>query len=216
MGSKAKTAERHNTGETMTTIKINDRIGSRNIHHRNLLVAPKQGIVEFQGDSISPVLRVVSKEYEKNGKWSHYTWTVEMSAGATILEWYQDWGTGAWFKARGLAGAVEELTAALPEGHGLNPTQVERAIRAIWPKTSSALAEEDAAFMSAGNQFGDLLDAQEEYASALAEAQEVVKVIEATEEAERLRRQAAQLKSAAAQAKGGKLSLADLKSMMAG
>ena len=194
--------------------KINDRMGSRGILHKNLVVAPGQGIVEFRGESISPVLRVVSKEYEKNGKWSHSTWTVEMS-GATLLEWYQDWGTGEWFKARGLKGAVEEMTAALPEGHGLTSDQVERAIRHIWPKTSAALAAEDQAFLAAGDQFGDLLEAQKEYASSLKEAQEVVAAIEATEEAKRLRNQAAKLKTAADSAKGGKMSLADLKAMMA-
>ena len=194
--------------------KINDRIGSRGIHHKNLVVAPKQGIVEFTGDSIPPVLRVLSKEYEKAGKWSHSTWTVEMT-GATIIEWSQDWGTGAWFKARGLKGAVEDLTAALPEGHGLAPSQVARAIRAIWPKTSHTLAEEDAAFAAAGDQFKDLLAAQEEYSSAIFEAQEVASTLEAAEEAVRLREQASKLKEAAAKAKGGKLSLADLKAMMA-
>ena len=195
--------------------KINDRMGSRGILHKNLVVAPGQGIVEFRGESISPVLRVMSKEYEKGGKWSHSTWTVELREGATILEWHQDWGTGSWFKSQGLTGAVEELSAALPEGHGLNSAQVERAIRSIWPKTSSALAAEDAAFTSAGDQFGDLLEAQKEYASALSEAQEVASAIEATEEAKRLRNQAAKLKTAAAKAKGGKMSLADLKAMMA-
>ena len=194
---------------------LNNAMGSRGIRHKNLVVAPGQGIVEFTGESISPVVRVLATGYEKNGKWSYSSWTVELT-GVSVLEWTQDWGTGSWFKSNGLKGAVEELTAALPEGHGLSAAQVKRALRAIWPKTAATLAENDAAFLAAGDQFADLLVAQREYAAATAAAQQVVTEFEAAEEATRLRKQTDKLKAAAAAAKGGKMSLADLKAAMAG
>lgn len=199
--------------------KISDQIGNRGRAQMRLLLVPGAGIVEFTGESIAPVCRVLSQSFEKNGKWSATTWEVELADGCQLVSYFQDFGTGEYFTSVTWSGAVAELLrqfsgGSTPADHGLTASQVEWAIRAIFPRSSAAIDAAEKSWTASGDQLADLLAAQKIYNAAHGEAQQVVADIEATEEAERLRKQADKLRAAAASAKGGTMSLADLKAMM--
>ena len=196
----------------MATVKFNDGIGSRDLRHRNLVVIPGQGIVEFVGENIAPVVRVLKEEYEKNGRWSKTTWTVELN-GALPFVFSQNWETGKYHNARTVSQAVADFSAKLPDGHNLSDRQVEQALWALWPQTMTVLAKAEQSFLNQ-DQLTALLDAQQEAVAAQQGAARVVAEIEATAETNRLREQAQRLRAAAAKTKSGAMSLADLKALM--
>lgn len=197
----------------MATVQFNDGIGSRDLRHRNLLVIPGQGIVEFLGENIAPVVRVLKEEFEKNGRWSKTTWTVELLGGALPFVFSQDWETGKYHNARTVDQAVADFSAKLPAGHNLSDEQVEMALCALWPKTMTGLAQAEQVFLQQ-DQLTALLAAQKEAVAAMQEAAQVVAEVEATAETNRLREQAQKLRKAASQTRSGAMSLADLKALM--
>jgi hypothetical protein len=203
----------------MKTVKINNRQGSRDCQQVQILLVAGRGIVQFKGESIAPVCRVIGTDHTKDGKWSHTTWTVELAEDCQIISYFQNAGTGKFFYSQGWDGAIVELMKRFeggitPADHGLTRDQVVSAIRAIFPRSAAAIDAAEKSWTAAGDQLADLLAAQEGHTAALAEAGQVVAGIEATEEAKRLRQQATALKAAAAATKGGKMSLADLKALM--
>jgi len=193
----------------MKTTTCNDSIGSRSIQHINVLVVRGQGLVQFKGESIPPVARVVRTEYTKNGKWSHTTWSVELADEASIVTFSQDWGIGKYFPVATWQEAINRVREADRVAmDGVTDPMIERFIRSTFPKVAADLDKADAEWTSAGDVFAAMLAAQAELAQVRQEALAYVEEQEAA-------KAAASLRSALSQAKGGKMSLADLKALVA-
>lgn len=150
---------------------FNDRLGSRSLRHMNLLVASCDGqqvIFEFAGKSVPGVLTVIKDEYEKNGKWSHTTWTVELAEGVQSFVWSQDWEQGTYLTTGTWPAAIEQVRSKATSVD-LTDAAIERFIRARLPKFAATF-DRAAAEATADPTpiLRDLIAAQTE----LAEAQE--------------------------------------------
>ena len=207
----------------MKTVSVNDKLGHRARRHTNLLLCPNLGIVEYKGESIPPVARVVSKSYIRNGRWSHWTWETELQDDFELLPFSQDWETGKYFNEGTWAEAVKRLDNELegwPTKLRISAAQLEMAIRAIWPEAAAEIDAAEAAFSDSGDMLADLFGAQQELLTAKqAERQAAAKVRQA-EEAERTRQEAADIRARVERVtnlleSGQKISLADLQKLSA-
>ena len=219
------------------TITLNNRLGSRSIRHMNLIVADigdDQVIFEFTGKGIPGAVTVIKEDYEKNGKWSYSTWTVELADGMDAFTWPQDWEMGTYLTAKTWEAALEQvryrasrhsLTGAIT----LTDAAVERFIRARIGKTAAKLDAAEAERTQDPTPLleellaaqAELSEAQQAQAAAEAErsrmANEVQAAIDARAAAERARTDAAATaarvaKAKQAMAKGA--SLADLHALL--
>ena len=217
---------------TTTTVRFNDRLGSRGLHHQNLLVATaddgQQAIVRFTGQSLPGLATVLREEYEKNGKWSHHKWTVELHPGTAAFVWSQDWETGLYLTSKTWASALEEVRRKAGDV-ALTDEAITRFVRATLPNLSgqfdraaapapSALPSIRQAQAELAQAQADLSMAQAELAAAQAAIAEEVRTREAAAEARQdaaeARSRAAKATAALAAAKGGKMDLAALKALL--
>lgn len=207
-------------------VVFKDGVSSRQRRHKNLVLCPGQGIIEFVGKDISPAVRVLNTDYTKNGGWSHSSFTVELAEGHAPLVFGQDWETGKWFTSHTWAGAVEHFRNKLYLANGwekmrdlVTDEQIIRGIRAIFTESAAELDKHESAFANATNQVSELIEAQKALSAAKAEEAEVLAVISQLEEAVRLKAEAAAVASRATSAKallksGKSVNLADLKAAM--
>jgi hypothetical protein len=205
-------------------VAFNNKLGSRNIQHLNLLVAEVQGqtlIFPFEGKTIPGVAQIISTRSEKNGKWSFTEWTVELSDGIRSFVWYQDWNEGRYVTAGTWARAVEDVRklANVHEGHpDLDPVSIARFIRAKLPKVAARLDEaQEVSSTDPTEALLDLLKAQDELATARQDETAVKDEILRMEEAETMRKEAQETRERVGKAKEAMqkgASLADLKTLM--
>lgn len=129
------------------TVNVDDKLGSRSRRHINLLICP-EGIVNFTGQSIAPVMRVLKENYTKNGKWSHSTYAVEIDQAHELLPFRQDFETGKWFNSKTWAEAIDEFDRKLgghPRRMGLPDVLLKGTIRKLFPNFSADMDLEEAA-----------------------------------------------------------------------
>lgn len=203
----------------MKTQTANDGIGSRRIRHINLLAVAGQGIVQFTGQSIAPVLRVIKTTAEGGGKWHKNIWTCEVQDGAELFSFSQDWEMGTWFTSSTWDGAITELRRAIPETvrDTLTDDMIVRCIRATLPKPAATLDAAEQAWVQAGDQISELLAAQDELATAKAEMQSLQRHVQQLDAAEQARQEAADTRARVERAKQAMkqgASLADLKALI--
>jgi hypothetical protein len=138
-------------------ITFNNGIGHRGRKHINLL-CHDQIILKFEGKSIPGVVRVLSENYTKQGKWSQSRWEIELAPGFTAFEHHQDWESGDWFPARTWDRLVEDFNST--SGLSLAREVVERYVRAEHPEVATALDDEEEAFNTPFNSLAALIEAQ--------------------------------------------------------
>ncbi|NCC29884.1 MAG: hypothetical protein EOM22_17510 [Gammaproteobacteria bacterium] len=190
----------------------------------NLLLADVGGeqlIVQFTGESIPGVARIIKEDYEKNGKWSKTTWSVELADGIHGFSLSQDWETGKYLTPSWDATVARFRSAA---GVDVSRAAVERFVRAFFrsEKARASVAMMDAGeivlSLPSGPVLAELMAAQEELAAAQAEHRAIMAEISAIEQAENDRAEAAALRERTAKARNAMAkgaSLADLKSLLA-
>lgn len=201
-------------------------VSSRQRRHKNLVICPGQGIIEFVGKDISPAVRVLNTDYTKNGGWSHSTWTVELAEGFMPCVYGQDWETGQWFTTQTWEGAVASFRNKMAYGQAeamkdfqITDEQIIRGIRAIFPESAATLDKLERSFADSTDKVAELIAAQVELADAKAEEAEVLAVISQLEEAEKMHAEAKEIKERASNARamlssGKGINLADLKAAM--
>lgn len=118
---------------------ITDELGNRSRSRRNFVADAAGTVTEFKGGNIPRVLRIDTKSYTKNGKWSHNKWEVTLAPGAEHLEFIQSWETGQWFNAQTWAAAREEAARMLPAR-----VDAEQFIRDYFEATAKRLDEAEA------------------------------------------------------------------------
>ena len=200
-------------------VKFNDKLGHRGLYHKNVLAVVTAGIfVEFAGETIPGVVRVVRSDYSKNGKWSHSTWDCELAEGIVATVHPQDWETGEYFNSATWPLAIAEFLRRFPDLSG--PTweaAVERFIRATYARSASRL-DAEASRSSEAAPIAELIAAQEQLATAqreLARAKSEVGQLLAAREAEELAAELTRKTAAVTERLAGarKLSLADLQDL---
>lgn len=205
-----------------TTVVFDDQLGSRDIQHKNLLVAKvgdEQVIFEFSGD-IPGVARVVKTRKEKNGKWSFTEWTVELAPGIEGFSFSQDWETGqylgsSWAHTRDRFREAARRKVAQP----LEDAAIDRYVRARFKREFVDKLDEKEGVLAQPSEaaLAEILSAQQARAEAEREYQGVAVEVAALAQAEADRKEAVALKDRAAaikQAMSKGMSLADLQAMM--
>lgn len=215
----------------MTTITLNDKIGSRSLKHLNLFVAlagSEQVIAKFEGGTLPGLFQVIRADFTKNGKWSHNTWTVEPADGVSLFTIAQDWETGKWLNSQTWGAAMAEFiqkAKRAEDGYGmgasslLEVTAITRFIRSEWPGLAAKLdaAQDATATTSPSTAIAALIAAQSEKALAQREQAALAAEVAALEQAETLKREAAETRERTAKAKDMMkrgASLADLKALL--
>ena len=72
----------------------NNGIGSRSRQSLAAIVVEDGRVFDFVGESIPGVCHSQETDYEKNGKWTNTTFSVELKSTSTFVSWMQDWDTG--------------------------------------------------------------------------------------------------------------------------
>ncbi|NCC41917.1 MAG: hypothetical protein EOM21_21405, partial [Gammaproteobacteria bacterium] len=185
----------------MKVITLNNQLGPRSLSHLNLLLArvgEKDLIVEFRGESIPGVARVVKEDYTENGKWSHSTWQVELAEGIAGFTFSQDWETGRYLE-RTWGATFERFRQAVKAE--VSDEAIERFVRAYFRNSINgrkAIEEMDASegvlSQPSGPVLAELLAAQEGLVEAQAEHDQVAAEVASIEQAEIARTEAAALR----------------------
>jgi len=193
------------------------------------MVGDQQLIFEFTGREVAGAVRILKDEYEKNGKWSYSTWTVELADDIESFTWSQDWETGRYFVSRTWETGMAEARAKAGD-ITLTDEALERFIRARLPKAAEIFdAAEKARTVDPEPVLRELLEAQAELAAARtakAEAEaahsalatEVQAAIDARAAAEAARKETEATKQRVQAAKAAMkrgASLEDLKALLA-
>ena len=94
----------------MKEISFNDGIASRGINSMLLLFDQTEAVLtEFVGSNIKGLAVVLSKNYNKNGKWSNTTYTIRIPDNVVAYKWSQDWENGTYLVSEDWDGAYNEF-----------------------------------------------------------------------------------------------------------
>jgi hypothetical protein len=129
----------------MRVVKLDNQIGERNRKKMNILYGmfkEQPFIVKFEGESISPICRILSQTYIPNGKWSRDVWDVELK-NCQIYEWKQDFNSGRYINAQTWAAAIEEIQEKIETHEPIWAATIEKFIRQHLKKKASELDEEE-------------------------------------------------------------------------
>jgi hypothetical protein len=131
--------------------KWSDEIASRNRSAWLLLVTPDGKIVRFTGASIPGIVAVIGHDYEKDGKWSHTTYRLEIADGVRPIAGHDGFNSCGF--AEGLRDAVHfsrpvDRWADVAEALGVSLQEAQRFLREWRPKAADALDEVEKALAS--------------------------------------------------------------------
>lgn len=217
-------------------IKMNDKLGSRDLRHLNLLVcasSQQQALLLFEGKTIPGVCTVERETYRKDGKWSHHLWECTLAGGCAHVVWGQGWDSALYVEGRTWERALADLASLIQRSAGVAlPSEVcQQFIRAHLPAAAHRLdVAEVEAKRATVDVLPELVAAQAELAAAQAEdsmvradikarVAELEKAEREAEEAARLRVQAEEVRARAQKAKaalatGKSMNLADLRRLL--
>ncbi len=131
----------------MREIRIDDQLGRRGRKQKILVFIPNKGILEFKGESIPPVLRVISEEYSQNEKWSCFVWTLYVEEEVQVKSFFQDWGVEIYFPEKTWNAVYWRIWDFFKTDEVfLSKAQIQNAIREIFPETAQRLDEEEIKF----------------------------------------------------------------------
>ncbi len=116
----------------------NDELGNRSRKPACIVAQPDGTCVTFSNHlrdnpasaGIPGVAEIVNRQYVKNGKWSHTTYTVLSPEGTTPIAWYQSWEEGEFFPQTYWDEAVTWLCQQAPQ---VSAEQAEAVIRRSFP-----------------------------------------------------------------------------------
>ena len=116
----------------------NDGMGSRSRYPRCLVVAPNGDIHNFTGSDIPGVVKVLGRDYHKNGKWSNSTFRCVSPKGTVTISWKQDWDTGETFPQDSWEAAFDWLKSHAPQA---SRKAFEEIVRKEWKKAAAKFDE---------------------------------------------------------------------------
>lgn len=157
------------------TVMLTDKTNGRNQPHKNLILCPGEGVLEFKGQDIAPSIRIIEVSTGKDSLLQTYhVWTVKMDASYRAFVFSQDWYKSVWFTATTWAVAVAQFRNKVNQvpfqyetarqrwrqDWAIPDVQIERCIRSVFPEYACTLDDADAAFVAAGNQVAAIFTAQ--------------------------------------------------------
>ncbi len=151
-----------------SNINWSDKIGSRSRKAWLLLVKGEE-VMAFTGQNIPGVAVVRGTSYNKNGKWSHTTYRIELAPGVQAISGKNGWETNKFVE--GLASAVRfggpiDTWADVANALGVSVPSAMEFLRSWRPKAAAALDDVDAALSA--------LDEAADEAEAMADTETVV------------------------------------------
>jgi len=134
-------------------LKWSDEIASRNRSAMAAVGYAGRKIVRFTGASIPGIVAVIGHDYEKDGKWSHTTYRLELAAGVRPIAGHDGFETGRFVE--GLRDATTKFFKRpidrwkdVAEALGVSLQEAQRFLREWRPKAADALDEVEKALAS--------------------------------------------------------------------
>lgn len=134
------------TNSTPASLTYSDGIGSRS-RRPWLLLIKGETIAAFKGENIPGTVVVRGTDYQKNGKWSHTTFRLELAQGVRAISGRDGWETGKFVE--GLRSAVSfgqaiDTWADVANAMGVSVPSVMAFLKEWRPKAAEALDQVDA------------------------------------------------------------------------
>jgi hypothetical protein len=135
-----------------TKIKYNDGRMNCGRYPHLALIDRNGNLFPFRGESIVGVAVILTNLYDKNGKWSSNTYTIELADGVVSLEHYAPMHQSAFHSCGTWDDVYAEISQKLG-GKRFDPTQVRAWISACWHTESERLDANEKALeaLSANN-----------------------------------------------------------------
>ncbi len=203
----------------MKTVVFDNKMGHRSLNHINILVTGNGDLIEFKGEDIPGFAKVITKQYNKQGKWSCDCWEVAIPDDAFGFEFYQDWDVGKYFPGKTWELGIDLLSRKMTylevnKGAIVKPDKIQNFIRLRFPETAKEFDESisDLSILSSDSpQLLEFLQAQHEFAKVKEEILNLEKEESLKLETQKLKEKTRKVKEAL---KGGYTSLAELKQML--
>ena len=177
-------------------MSIDDQLLSRDRRKINIIYAQTEDgedvIFEFKWQSVPGILRINSKKYTKQGKWSHDTWELELSPGVELVTLAQDFWTSKWFTCTTWSDAIARIQKLFPTN--ISEEAVMRFIRykfkwyAQWFDASEKILDAPRAHVQ------EILDLQTEFQKAQAENAGARAQVESMIEAKEIKKKTQQVR----------------------
>ncbi|MEK7532357.1 MAG: hypothetical protein AAB579_02005 [Patescibacteria group bacterium] len=131
----------------MANTTWSNQMGSRDRAPWLLLIKGEQ-IVPFTGENIPGFVAVMGTDYEKNGKWSHTTYRLNLGADVRAIPGHNGWETGKFLE--GLRTAIHsdapiDTWADVAQALGVSAPSARKFLEGWRPKVAAALDAVDAA-----------------------------------------------------------------------
>ncbi len=131
-----------------TIVSANNQLGSYDEPHKNIIEIKECTVLEFQGNTIPGIIRVISEDCIGEGVQSYYTWTCELMSKCKLITLTQNWKTGRWLISR----TWNEVAKELREKGFTAPAK--NIVRKLFPMTAEVLDNEEIVWKS--NTFEDI------------------------------------------------------------
>lgn len=116
----------------------NDELGSRSRKPACLVVTPEGKVFRFIGEDIDGVVKVLNRNYKKNGKWSHTIFSCGSPDGTKIMAWRQSFEDGVFWPQKTWEEAFKAVKQLAPQALD---AEIEAIIRKEWVKAAEKFDE---------------------------------------------------------------------------
>ena len=136
-------------------VKYNNGMMSRERAAAAVIIIPGRLVYKWD-QKAGPGIRILKEDYEKNGKWSSTTFSVEIEEDIHFCSIRQDWESGRWFNGNTWQMCISETREklSLPSSHGegdeakdvlasFTDEEIKEFIRTMQPNRSLVLDMEE-------------------------------------------------------------------------
>ena len=202
----------------MKEVTVNDGLRSRR-RSSKILVGCTNGIFEFKGVTVPNAVRVLKKEYEKNGVWSKNVWTLGVEDGFQVITHVQDFGTGKYFNEESWSSVFSTVRSWFNDdiANALTEEKIKAFMATVFTPTFNKLNDNEREYSVVNGSALILAEQQKLYEAHLQlkkEKEKIVEEIKFLETEAEVKRIQAQTKHLQDILKDGKMSLADLKALL--
>jgi len=140
-------------------IKWSDGLGSRSRSPFLLLIKGDE-VFAFKGEDIKGLVVVLGHDYEKNGKWSHTTYRLQLAAGIRSVPGMSGWETGRFVEglARAVGCKTPDTWTEVAKALDVSVPSAMKFLRVWRPKAAETLDEVETALINLEEASGQETD----------------------------------------------------------
>lgn len=127
--------------------QYDDQMGSRGRQPACIVVGPTGECIRFRSSDIPGLVKVLATAEQKNGKWSHTTYTCASPEGTSTFQFRQSFEEGVYWPEASWEDAIARVQKACPH---VDPESLKALIRSEWSKAAEKFDENAAAIAEFG------------------------------------------------------------------